>query len=245
MSDRAGSPVILEARAVAKIFRDGSRTLEILSGVDLAVRAGEIVAIQGPSGSGKSTLLQILGALDRPTRGAVLWRGRDIARLSGREAAALRSRSFGFVFQFFHLLPELTALENVRLPARIAPRLGFSPEAAAQDLLARVGLSERSRHRPSRLSGGERQRVALARALLGAPPVVFCDEPTGNLAGEGRGGGGGGGGESVGGREAILRLVHAFREENGTAFVIATHDERLAASADRRLRLVDGRMAGD
>lgn len=223
------SRVILEARGIRKDYRDGARLLSVLKGVDLDVAAREILAIQGPSGSGKSTLLHILGALDRPTAGRVLWRGRDVGRLSRREAARLRAESFGFVFQFFHLVPELSAFQNVLLSARIAARrTGFSPPEAARRLLAQVGLAGRARHRPAQLSGGERQRVALARALFGEPAVVFCDEPTGNLDAEGR--------------AAIVDLIRSFRDATGATFVVATHDERLAAAADRTARIVDGRL---
>ncbi len=222
------SEILLEAQGVRKDYRDGSRILPVLKGIDLAVRRGEILAIQGPSGSGKSTLLHLLGALDRPSGGRIHWRGRPIDALSGREAARLRAGSFGFVFQFFHLLPELSAFENVCMPARITRRTGFSPEEAARALLARVGLAARAGHRPGQLSGGERQRVALARALLSDPAVVFCDEPTGNLDAEAR--------------ESIVALIRSFREASGTTFLVATHDERLAALADRTVRLVDGRI---
>ncbi len=220
--------VVLEAKGVRREYRDGARTVTVLAGVDLAVRSGEIVAVRGPSGSGKSTLLHILGALDRPTGGSVVWKGRHIGGLSRREAARLRAGSFGFVFQFFHLLPELSAFENVLLPARIVPRAGFSPRENAGILLKRVGLAHRAGHRPGELSGGERQRVALARALLAEPEVVFCDEPTGNL--------------DAPGRDMITEMIRAFRQEMGTTFVIATHDDRLAAAADRVVRLVDGRV---
>ncbi len=222
------SGVILEAKGLRKEYRDGARTVTVLAGVDLAIRPGEIVAVRGPSGSGKSTLLHILGALDRPTAGSVVWKGRHIGGLSRREAARLRAGSFGFVFQFFHLLPELSALENVLLPARIAPRAGFSPRETARILLDRVGLAHRAGHRPGQLSGGERQRVALARALLSEPEVVFCDEPTGNL--------------DASGRDSISEMIRTFRREMRTTFVIATHDDRLAAAADRVVHLVDGRI---
>lgn len=220
--------VILEAKGVRREYRDGARTVTVLAGVDLDVRSGEIVVVRGPSGSGKSTLLHILGALDRPTGGSVVWKGLQMGRLSRRAAARLRAGSFGFVFQFFHLLPELSAFENVLLPARIAPRAGFSPRESARILLERVGLAHRAGHRPGELSGGERQRVALARALLAEPEVVFCDEPTGNL--------------DAAGRDTITELIQAFRKEMRTTFVIATHDDRLAAAADRVVRLVDGRI---
>lgn len=228
MSRSDGGRVLLEAKGLRKEYRDGARVVTVLAGVDFAVRGGEIVAVQGPSGSGKSTLLHLLGALDRPTGGTVAWKGRQIGILSRREAARLRAGAFGFVFQFFHLLPELTAFENVLLPARIGRRPGYSPVEGARELLQKAGLAHRAGHRPSQLSGGERQRVALARALLGTPEVVFCDEPTGNLDAEGR--------------DAITRLIREFRDETGAAFVVATHDDRLAASADRTVKLVDGRI---
>ena len=204
--------------------------MEVLRGVDLCVRAGELVVIVGPSGSGKSTLLSLLGGLDQPTEGDVQFQGRDLYALPDKERALIRNRSFGFVFQFYHLVPELTAIENVALPAWIGNggrRSGETQERASQ-LLRQVGLGDRLDHRPSELSGGEQQRVAVARALMNNPRLVFCDEPTGNL-------------DTATGAE-ILRLVAKLHREEGTTFVIVTHEQAITQMAGRILSLRDGRL---
>jgi len=225
-----GWPLLLEAVGLRKTYRQGSRKIEVLRGVDLAVAAGELVVIVGPSGSGKSTLLNLLGGLDSPTGGTVQFQGRGLSALSDRERSRLRNLSFGFLFQFYHLVPELTALENVALPGWIRNGAGPSRRALEQGraLLEQVGLGDRLFHRPAELSGGEQQRVALARALVNRPPLVFCDEPTGSL-------------DSQTGSE-ILKLLKALHREQGTTFVVVTHEPALCQLAGRLLQLKDGRL---
>ncbi len=232
MSDAALAAPILEARDVRKAFPSGNRTLEVLSGVDLDVFAGETLAIMGASGAGKSTLLHILGLLDAPTGGEVRIAGRPTTDLSEVEQAAIRSSFFGFVFQFYHLLPELTALENVMLPAMIRAHFrAWKHEADAVrgrafELLGAVKLADRAAHRPGALSGGERQRVAIARALMNTPRIVLCDEPTGNLDAKTS--------------AEIVHLLVRLGEERGQTFVIVTHEPSLARIAGRVLKLADG-----
>jgi len=229
MSDApaAGTP-ILATDGLAKSFRDGERELHILQGVDLQVAPGETVAILGRSGSGKSTLLHILGLLDGPTAGTVRFDGADTGSLSDPKRRRIRAERIGFVFQHFHLLPELTARDNVLLAARVAGH-GRKGRDRADALLEAVGLAERTRHRPRKLSGGEAQRVAIARALVNRPDVLLCDEPTGNLDRETAAG--------------ILDLLFDVAQEHARAMVVVTHDEEIARRADRRLRLQDGRLA--
>jgi putative ABC transport system ATP-binding protein len=216
------------ATGLAKFFQRGSTTVRALDGVDLEIAAGEFVALEGPSGSGKTTLLQLLGALDRPSAGDVLFEGRDLARLPDRELAALRLTSFGFVFQQFNLIPTLTALENVE--AKLAPTRVDDLRGRAERMLEEVGLAERAHHLPPHLSGGEQQRVAIARALSVEPRVVLADEPTGNL-------------DSTTGGE-IVELLAGLAAEHGSTVIVATHDASLAARAPRRLAMRDGRFAG-
>lgn len=199
----------------------------MLKGVDLEVTRGSIVTIVGPSGAGKSTLLHILGALDRPTRGKVNFEGKELYRLDDKERAGIRNRHFGFIFQFYHLLPEFTALENVILPALV--KGGRETEAArkkALQILDHVGLKERGHHRPNELSGGEQQRVAIARALINEPDVIFCDEPTGNL-------------DSATG-SAIIDLLMDLNRINNQTLVIVTHDYKIAERSNRVLYMKDG-----
>jgi len=221
------APPALKATGVVKRYGDGQVAVEALRGVDLSVADGELLAIMGPSGSGKSTLLHILGALDRPSDGSVELHGRRYDDLGDAELTRMRGEVFGFVFQFFNLLPTLTASENVLLPALISgQRAGLYAERVDQ-LMARVGLADRAGHVPSELSGGEQQRVAIARALLREPQVLLADEPTGNL-------------DSRSGR-AVLDLLRAMADE-GQTVVMVTHDAGAAAMADRVVLLRDGHI---
>jgi putative ABC transport system ATP-binding protein len=220
------SSALYELRGVAKFFQRGQATVRALDGIDLEITAGEFVALEGPSGSGKTTLLQLLGALDRPSAGGVVFEGRDLASLPDHELAALRLRSFGFVFQQFNLIPTLSAVENVE--AKLAP-IGGTRERALE-LLDEVGLSDRADHLPQQLSGGEQQRVAIARALSVEPRVVLADEPTGNL-------------DTATGSE-IIELLANLAVEHGSTIVVATHDTSLAARAPRRLAMRDGQLVG-
>ena len=219
---------LLAARNVGKTYLIGQRSLEVLRQVNLAVVRGEFLAVRGASGAGKSTLLHLLGGLDSPTAGEIRFEGKNLAALSGRELAAFRNRKVGFVFQAYHLFPELNALENVCLPARMARMDAARAEARGRELLKRVGLVERLEHRPGELSGGEQQRVAIARSLINDPGMILADEPTGNL-------------DSHTGEE-IIELLCALRAERQTTLMIATHDARVAARAPRVIELVDGRV---
>lgn len=220
------SEPLLSARAVTKSYDMGRRTLEVLRGVSLAVARAEFVALRGASGAGKSTLLHLFGGLDSPNAGEIWFAGRNIAHLAETELTRLRNQSIGFIFQAYHLLPELDALENVCLPARMARRPAALVEQRGRELLARVGLAERVEHRPYELSGGEQQRVAIARALINDPELILADEPTGNL-------------DSHTGSE-IIDLLCSLRAERDTTLIIATHDANVAARAPKVIQLVDG-----
>ena len=219
----------LEASGLFKSFGTGAATVPVLNGVDLEVRTGEFLAITGASGSGKSTLLQILGCLDRPSKGSYRVGGRDVAGLSDCELSRLRSNEIGFVFQKFHLLPGLSVFENVSIPFLYAAHPPADPLARVNEVLVQVGLAHRASHRPSELSGGETQRVAIARALVNRPRLILADEPTGNL-------------DSVSGN-SILELLEEIHGGGGT-LIIVTHDSGVAARAERVVQLKEGRFDG-
>ncbi|WP_368165823.1 lipoprotein-releasing ABC transporter ATP-binding protein LolD [Aeromonas sp. R9-1] len=220
---------LLECLAINHGYREGTLETPVLKGIDLSVAQGEMLAVVGSSGSGKSTLLHLLGALDTPTSGKVLFRGQDIHGWSSGEQARFRNRELGFVYQFHHLLSEFSALENAAMPLLIGGASVKEASDKAAAMLARVGLSHRLHHRPSELSGGERQRVAIARALVGEPSLVLADEPTGNL--------------DHASATAVYELLCELNRELGTAFVVVTHDLGLAAKLHRRVTLVSGVMA--
>ncbi|HPY29234.1 MAG TPA: ABC transporter ATP-binding protein [Verrucomicrobiota bacterium] len=222
------SQPFLAARALTKSYLLGRRTLDVLRGVELEVQRGEFLALRGASGAGKSTLLHLLGGLDIPDAGEIWLNGENIARLPAAAHTRLRNRHIGFIFQAYHLLPELDALENVCLPARIARMDAAQAAARGRELLQRVGLAERMEHKPFELSGGEQQRVAIARALINQPELILADEPTGNL-------------DSHTGDE-IIELLLSLRAERQATLIVATHDAQIASRAPRTAELVDGRI---
>jgi len=220
--------MIVEVRALHKTYAGPEAGVPVLSGVDLNVNQGEVVALRGPSGSGKSTLLNILGCLDRPTSGAYVLGGTDVSALNREEQAWVRLNYLGFIFQSFHLLPHSSALENVVLPLHYTGRNRKRAEQSGLELLERVGLGHRIDHRPAQLSGGERQRVAIARALVNDPKLLLADEPTGAL-------------DTKSGNE-IMRLLLELQRERGTSIVLVTHDPKVALAADRQIFMLDGRV---
>jgi len=219
---------VVRASAVTRDLKLGAHVVQALRGVDLAIYPHEMVGIVGPSGSGKSTLLGIIGGLDSPTDGAIEIDGIDISNMNEGQLTDIRNQKIGFVFQFFNLIPTLTALENVALPIEFAQVRRRKPFSRARELLEMLGLADRFHHRPSELSGGQQQRVAIARALANDPPILLADEPTGNL-------------DSDSGA-TVLEALKTIRAENGTTLVLVTHDESLALQMDRVLTLVDGRI---
>lgn len=228
--DKPAEPVV-RLSGVERAYGEGAARRVALADIDCAIRAGERVAVVGPSGGGKSTLLHLMGAMDAPTRGRVHFEGRDLAALGDREAARLRSRAIGFVFQFFNLIPTATALDNVALPARLAGRGARAARESAARLLARVGLADRAGAYPDTLSGGQQQRVAVARALVNDPRLVLADEPTGAL-------------DRHTGEEVLALLTEVVRERD-TALVMATHSDDALGAVDRLVRIVDGRITED
>jgi ABC-type lipoprotein export system ATPase subunit len=223
------SEILLAATGLKKSYILGKRTLEVLRGVDVEISRGGFVALRGASGTGKSTLLHLIGGLDTPNAGEITFRGEKLSSFSESKLTEFRNRRVGFVFQAYHPLPELTALENVCLTARIARTPSDIAAKRGLDLLSRVGLADRADHKPTELSGGEQQRVAIARALINEPELLLADEPTGNL-------------DSKTGAE-IIELLKTIRTEKNMTLVIATHDEKVAAHAQRVIQLVDGLVA--
>ncbi len=222
------SPIVLQCSQLAKQFSDGDLKTDVLSDINFSVHKGDRIAIVGSSGSGKSTLLHLLGGLDQPSRGTVEIHGKDINALSVNSLSKLRNQSLGFVYQFHHLLPEFSALENVAIPLIIGGESPKSAQQQAEELLIKVGLGHRLIHKPSELSGGERQRTALARALITKPDCLLADEPTGNLDNKTA--------------QAIFDLILEMNESLGTALLIVTHDMGLASQMERTLSLIDGKL---
>jgi lipoprotein-releasing system ATP-binding protein len=219
---------MLRAQNLHKVYKSGKIGLEVLKGINLEVREAETLCIIGPSGAGKSTLLHLLGGLDTPSRGEIFFEGQDLYRISEAQRAKIRNERIGFVFQFYHLLPEFNALENVMLPALIDSATFFKAKEKAKGLLQRVGLQDRMHHKPSQLSGGEQQRVAIARTLINDPDIIFCDEPTGNLDSQ-RG-------------EQIVELLRDLNRYQGKTLVIVSHEEKIAQMANRIIHIRDGKL---
>lgn len=219
---------VIEVREVIRDLRLDQNVVHVLRGITFQIQKGEIVGIVGPSGSGKSTLLGVLGGLDVPTKGQVLIDGVDISRMNEDALTEIRNEKIGFIFQFFNLIPTLTAAENVALPIEFARKPRYKPNQRAKELLTLFGLQDRMNHLPAQLSGGQQQRVAIARALANDPPLLLADEPTGNLDSESS--------------EIVLAALESIRQQAGTTIVLVTHSRELAERADRVLTLVDGRL---
>lgn len=228
---RNNTDFVLQVRDVTKDLRLGEVNINILRGISLEVRRGEFMGIIGPSGSGKSTLLGIIGGLDTPTTGQVYLDGIDITRMNERALTRIRNEKIGFVFQSFNLIPTLSALENVALPVQFSRRSNLSPDKRAREILSMLGLGDRLKHRPTQLSGGQQQRVAIARALANEPPLLLCDEPTGNLDTESG--------------EIVMSALRQIQKDMGATVIIVTHDMDVASQCDRVISLVDGHIAND
>lgn len=223
--------LVLRAENLTKDLKVGEVTVQALRGVSMKVKSGEFLGIIGPSGSGKSTLLGLIGGLDTPTSGSVFIDGTDITHMSERALTRVRNEKIGFIFQFFNLIPTLTALENVTLPIQFSRQRKFNPNKRAKELLDMLGLSDRSHHRPTQLSGGQQQRVAIARALANSPALLLCDEPTGSLDTEAS--------------AVVMKALRDVQKTTGTTVIIVTHSMEVASQVDRLITLVDGRVAND
>lgn len=225
------NPILLQCNDLCKRYQEGSVQTDVLRNVSFSVAPGEMMAIVGSSGSGKSTLMHLLGGLDTPTSGDVVFNGKSLNGMSSSAKAELRNRELGFIYQFHHLLPDFTAMENVAMPLLIGKVSKAEAEAKAMEMLTAVGLDKRAKHRPSELSGGERQRVAIARALVNNPRLVLADEPTGNL--------------DARNADAIFDLLGELNVRQGTAFLVVTHDLHLAKRLNRQMEMRDGQLSGD
>ncbi|MEM6049583.1 lipoprotein-releasing ABC transporter ATP-binding protein LolD [Erwinia sp. P7711] len=225
------NPILLQCSNLCKRYQEGSVQTDVLRDVSFSVAPGEMMAIVGSSGSGKSTLMHLLGGLDTPTSGDVVFNGRSLNGMSSAAKAELRNRELGFIYQFHHLLPDFSAMENVAMPLLIGKVAKAEAEAKAMQMLSAVGLDKRAKHRPSELSGGERQRVAIARALVNNPRLVLADEPTGNL--------------DARNADAIFDLLGELNVRQGTAFLVVTHDLHLAKRLNRQMEMRDGQLTGD
>lgn len=220
--------ILLQCEGIIKNYQDGDNVVNVLSQLNMSLNSHELLAITGRSGSGKSTLLHILGTLDTPSEGRVLFQGQDIHQLNASKQAQFRNSQLGFIYQFHHLLAEFSAIENIMMPLLIAGTAKNKAKARALHILTQVGLKDRAHHKPSQLSGGERQRVAIARALVNEPALVLADEPTGNLDSENA--------------QAIFALLRELRDQQGTSFVVVTHDNQLANRLDRVVNLTSGQL---
>ena len=220
--------IIIKSNSISKEYKTGELPLTVLKKIDIEINSGDFITIVGASGAGKSTLLHILGALDRPTKGTVLYRGDNLYKLSDKRRASIRNEKFGFVFQFYHLMPEFTALENVMMPGLILRREMHSLKKPAMELLDAVGLSERAKHFPNQLSGGEQQRVAIARSLLNHPDILFADEPTGNL--------------DENSSNAVIGLLQKLQKELNFALIMVTHNTELSQLGTTKLRIKNGTL---